>query len=70
MSSIIAFATLAKLGSLFSKKFATKRIFTALGIGITSISQYQKNKFYRDRSKYYKENERRHIDQRENNFEL
>ena len=69
MSSLIALSMLVKLGTLFSKKFATKKMFTGVGIGLTGVSQYQKHKYYKERNKQFKNDRRRYIE-REDNFEL
>ena len=56
MSSLILLGTLAKLGTLLTKKYTLRKAFMIGGIGISSISQWQKHRFYKMRNK---EQERR-----------
>lgn len=54
MSSLIILGGLAKLGTVFIKKYSLRKLFIAGGIGLSSISQWQKHKFYEERNKEMK----------------
>jgi len=67
-SSLLFLGSLLKLATVGTKKFHLKKAFTMLGIGVTTASQYKRQKYYKERAKYLKEQRerRREIDEFDN----